>query len=75
MGAMTRNQWAFLMLLAGAMLFAVGSVITPMYNAGQTSNTWGMIGGLCWLFGPGLFLCGAAMAVLEALRPQVDVDE
>lgn len=65
---MTRFQYACLMLLAGVVMFTVGSVIVTAYNAGQTSDTWGMVGGLCWLFGPGLFLCGLVMAVLEALR-------
>lgn len=65
---MTRSQYAFLMLLAGIVLFGVGSAIIPQYNAGQLSGTWGFIGGLCWIFGPGLFLCGLIMAVLEALR-------
>lgn len=65
---MTRFQYAFLMLLAGATMFIVGAMIITEYNLGRSTETWGFIGGLCWIFGPCLFLCGLIMAVLEALR-------
>jgi hypothetical protein len=65
---MTPEQKSFLLVLAGVVMFATGAMIITAYNTGQSTETWGFIGGLLWIGGPPLFLVGLVLWIVNALR-------
>lgn len=67
---MTDRQRAFLSFFAGLVMFAVGSILVPMHNAGQISEGLGMFGGICWLVGIPLGLLGIIWSIVLVSNPR-----
>lgn len=65
---MTLGQKSFLLMLAGVVMFAVGALIITAYNTGQSTETWGFIGGLLWIAGPPMLLAGIVVCIVDQMH-------
>lgn len=69
---MTHSQFSFLVLLLAVVAFICGTALIGMANMDQTSQGWGLVGGMLWLISIPMGIAGFVLCVLSAFHRHRD---